>query len=263
MGDVTVADVLALLQPIWATKNETATRVRNRVELVLGYGMALEYMPRGLNPAAWRGNLDSLLPKPSKVSTVEHHPAVPWAHAPEFLKLLRNMPGMGARCLEFTMLTACRSGESRLAVWGEFDLEGRVWNIPAERMKAGRPHRVPLSEAVLALLKALPRLEGEVLVFPGMKPGKPLSDMSLTACMRRMQLEAVPHGLRSTFRDWAAEATSYPGEVVEMALAHAVGNVTEAAYRRGDLFDKRVQLMGAWSTYLTSGAKVVKLVKAA
>lgn len=254
VGDVTVADVLAILKPIWATKNETATRVRNRVELVLGYAMALGYMPRGLNPAAWRGNIDALLPKSSKVATVEHHPAVPWKHAPDFLKLLRNMSGMGARCLEFVMLTACRSGEARLAVWEEFDMEARVWSIPAERMKAGRPHRVPLSDAVVKLLRALPRTDGEEegrgLVFPGMKPGKPLSDMSLTACMRRMNLEAVPHGLRSTFRDWAGEATSYPGEVVEMALAHAVDNAVEAAYRRGDLFDKRVALMAAWAAYL-------------
>ncbi|HRK40237.1 MAG TPA: integrase arm-type DNA-binding domain-containing protein [Burkholderiaceae bacterium] len=263
VGDVTVADVLALLKPIWSTKNETATRVRNRVELVLGYGMALGYTPRGLNPAAWRGNLDNLLPKPSKVATVDHHPAVDYKAANAFLMRLKSMPGMGARCLEFTMLTACRSGESRLAVWNEFDLEGKVWNIPAERMKAGRPHRVPLSEPVLALLKALPRIEGEVLVFPGTKPNKPLSDMTLTACMRRLNVDAVPHGLRSTFRDWAAECTSFPNEVAEMALAHAVGNATEAAYRRGDLFTKRVELMDAWAVYLTKdpSAKVIPLRK--
>ena len=265
VGDVTVADVLALLQPIWATKNETATRVRNRVELVLGYGMALGYMPRGLNPASWRGNLDSLLPKPSKVATVEHHPAVDYKAAMAFLARLKEMPGIGARCLEFTMLTACRSGEARLAVWAEIDMEGKVWSIPADRMKAGRAHRVPLSDAVVKLLKSLPRIEGEVLVFPGMKPGKPLSDMTLTACMRRLNVEAVPHGLRSTFRDWAAETTSYPGEVVEMALAHAVGNATEAAYRRGDLFDKRRGLMNAWASYLSAkpSSNVVQLRGAA
>lgn len=251
VGDVTVADVLALLQPIWATKNETASRVRNRIELVLSYGQALGYMPRGLNPASWRGNLDSLLPKPSKVAAVEHHPAIDYKAAMVFLARLRAMPGMGARCLEFVMLTACRSGEARLATWDEIDVEGKVWNIPADRMKAGRAHRVPLSEPVVKLLKVLPRIEGEVLVFPGMKPNKPLSDMSLTACMRRLNLDAVPHGLRSTFRDWAAETTSYPNEVVEMALAHAVGNATEAAYRRGDLFAKRVQLMEAWAAYAT------------
>lgn len=252
VGAVTVADLLAVLQPIWATKTETASRVRNRIELVLSYAMALGHMPKTLNPAAWRGNLDQLLPKPSKVAEVVHHPAVDYKAAQAFLARLRDMPGMGARCLEFTMMTAARSGEARLAVWSEIDMEGKVWAIPADRMKAGRAHRVPLSDAALALLAALPRIEGEELVFPGTKPGKPLSDMTLTACMRRMGLDAVPHGLRSTFRDWAAETTSYPNEVVEMALAHAVGDATEAAYRRGDLYGKRRELMDAWASYLTT-----------
>ena len=259
VADVTTEDVKRLLQDIWVTKNETATRVRQRIELVLSSAMALGYMPNGHNPAAWRDNLRALLPSPKdvkKVTGVAHHPAVPFVGAPDFFRRLRQMPGMGARCLEFTMLTACRSGEARLAVWGEIDMEGRVWSIPADRMKAGRPHRVPLSGAVLALLKALPRIEGEALVFPGMKPGKPLSDMTLTACMRRLKVldrdgaQCVPHGLRSTFRDWSSETTSFPNEVLEMALAHAIENAAEAAYRRGDLFDKRVQLMTAWADYL-------------
>lgn len=263
--DVGIADVLAVLRPIWVEKNETATRVRNRIELVLSYAMALGYRESGLNPASWRGNMDQVLPRPSKVSRVEHHPAVPYAEAGAFLGRLRASSGMGARCLEFVLMTACRSGEARLAQWSEFDLVAGVWSIPSERMKAGRPHRVPLSEAVLELLHELPRLvdkDGKPLplVFSGMKGGQPLSDMTLTAVMRRMGLDAVPHGLRSTFRDWAAETTGYPGEVVEMALAHAVGSATEAAYRRGDLFEKRRELMDSWARYVTQpGANVVQL----
>ncbi len=267
VGDVTVADVLAILQPIWAVKNETATRVRQRIELVLSYGMALGHAPKGLNPAAWRGNLDNLLPKPSKVAKVEHHPAVPFPDAPHFFQRLQEMPGMGARCLEFVMLTACRSGEARLAIWGEFDLTAGIWTIPAVRMKAGREHRVPLSGPVLALLKALPRLEDEPLVFPGMKPKKPLSDMTLTACMRRLNVkdqegrQCVPHGLRSTFRDWASEVTNTPNEIVEMALAHAIENAAEAAYRRGDLLRKREQLMADWAAFIGDTASDENLAK--
>jgi len=255
VADVTVADVLAVLTPIWTVKPETASRVRNRVELVLAYAMALEYRPRGLNPATWRGHLDQLLPKRSKVEQVQHHQAVDYRNVQDFLKLLRNMPGMGARCLEFVLFTACRSGEARGATWPEFDLAEKVWSIPVERMKARRPHRVPLADCVVTLLQNLPRLEGSDLVFWGAKAGKPISDMTLTACMRRMGLDAVPHGIRSTFRDWAAETTATPNEVVEMALAHAVGNATEAAYRRGDLFDKRRQLMAAWAAYLSAPAR--------
>ncbi len=265
VADIGVEDVLAVLRPIWVEKNETATRVRNRIELVLSFAMALGYRERGLNPATWRGNMDQLLPRPSKVSAVVHHPALDYRQVGDFMHVLRNMSGMGTRCLEFVLLTACRSGEARLATWSEIDLEGKVWSIPAERMKAGRPHRVPLSEPVLALLRELPRFvdkDGEPLplVFPGLKEGQPVSDMTLTACMRRMGLDAVPHGLRSTFRDWAAETTNYPGEVVEMALAHAVGSATEAAYRRGDLFEKRRELMDSWARYVTQpGANAVQL----
>lgn len=263
--DVTTEDVLAVLTPIWNAKNETASRVRNRIEMVLSYAMALGHRERGLNPAAWRGCVDQLLPKQSKVAPVTHHEAVDYRHVHDFKKLLANMEGIGARCLEFVLLTACRSGEARLATWAEFDLNEKVWSLPAERMKSGRPHRVPLSMPVLALLDAMPRLAGEELMFPGLKKGKPLSDMTLTACMRRMGLDAVPHGLRSTFRDWAAETTSTPNEVVEMALAHVVGDATEAAYRRGDLFDKRRVLMDQWATYLTqvASATVVPLRKRA
>ena len=249
--DVTTEHVMQVLSPYWTTKNETMVRVRNRIELVLSWAMAMGYREKALNPAAWRGTFDQLLPKPSKVNQRQHHPALPWQDLPVFLKMLRNSAGIAPRCLEFTILTACRSGESRGARWAEIDLEGKVWNIPAERMKSGRAHRVPLSEPVMKLLKSLPKVEGEELVFPGRKEHTPLSDMSLTAVMRRMKLDAVPHGFRSTFRDWAAESTSHPNEVCEMALAHAVGSDVEAAYRRGDLMAKRVVLMADWAAYAT------------
>jgi integrase len=167
-----------------------------------------------------------------------------------FTQKLRSTTGTAARCLEFVILTACRSGEARLATWAEFDQQAAVWSIPGERMKSGRPHRVPLPAPVLKLLQELHRFEGTELVFPGREVTKPLSDMSLTAIMRRMKLEAVPHGFRSTFSDWTSERTSYPAEVREMALAHAIGDGTEAAYRRGDLFDKRRNLMRDWAAFI-------------
>ena len=262
------SDVIDAISPYWTTKNETMVRVRNRIELVTNWAVARGYRPEGLNPAAWRGNLDQALPRPSKVNKRQHHTAIAVDEAHAFLAKLRTLEGTSLRCLEFVILTACRSGEARLATWVELDLSNGVWSIPGERMKSGRPHRVPLTAAVLALLKALPRFkDAEVndvdLVFPGRDVTKPLSDMSLTAIMRRMKLDAVPHGFRSTFRDWAAEKTNYPNEVVEMALAHAIGSGTEAAYRRGDLFDKRRNLMTDWVKFLTTapakGNNVVSL----
>lgn len=244
--------VIDVLRPHWNDKNETMVRVRNRIELVLTWAMAAGHRERGLNPAAWRGHLDQVLPKPSKVNNRQHHPALPWQDLPSFMQKLAQIEGMSARCLAFTILTACRSGESRGATWREFDLEGLVWNIPPERMKARRPHRVPLSAPAVALLNALPQLEGESLVFPGLKKDRPLSDMSLTLLLRRHKPGVTAHGFRSTFRDWAAETTNYPAEVAEMALAHAVGNAVEAAYRRGDLYEKRVGLMTDWATFAMS-----------
>jgi integrase len=185
-----------------------------------------------------------------------------------FMQRLMNTEGMSARCLEFTILCACRSGESRGALWSEIDLEAGVWKIPASRMKAGKEHRIPLSERSLTLLDLLPRMVNDDgvasdLVFPGLRGDKPLSDMSLTALMRRMKLSAVPHGFRSTFTDWVAERTAYPSEVREMALAHAIGNDTEAAYRRGDLFEKRRNLMNEWAAFVyaapAKGSNVVNL----
>ena len=253
--DVDKADVLAAIEPIWATKNETADRVRNRIELVLNYAVQREIRPEGLNPARWRGNLDAALPKPSKVARVEHHAALAIDGMHGFMQRLRAADGMGARALEFAILTAARSGEVRGATWAEIDLQAAVWAMSAERMKADRPHRVPLSAQALALLEALPRMEGTDLVFPGQGRDadgniKQLSDMTLTAALRRMKLKVTAHGFRSTFRDWAAERTSIPAEVAEMALAHTVGDATEAAYRRGDLFEKRRELMTLWAKFI-------------
>ena len=245
--DITAAHVIKAIEPIWASKTETATRVRSRIELVLDYATA-RGLRQGPNPARWRGNLDAALPKASKLTKVEHHAAVPVVEAPDFVHSLRQQPGMGARALEFVILTAARSGEVRGVTWTEIDLQSGLWTVPAARMKGGREHRVPLSQAALALLRAMgPREPGDI-IFPGLK-GR-LSDMSLTAVMRRMKVQATVHGFRSTFRDWVSECTSFPSEVAEMALAHAVGDKVEAAYRRGDLLARRMQLMQEWGRYL-------------
>ena len=255
--DVDTADVTGAIGPQWSTKNETLNRVRGRIELVLNWAAAQGYRPKGFNPAQWRGHLDQVLPKPSKVNKRQSFKAVPIDDMYVFMGHLANVAGASARCLEFAILTACRSGEARGALWSEIDMQAGTWSIPAIKMKAGRPHRIPLSDDALRLLNTLPRLVNHQgvqvdLVFPGMRGDKPLSDMSLTACMRRMGLSAVPHGFRSTFTDWAAERTSYPAEVREMALAHTIGNKTEAAYRRGDLYDKRRNLMVDWAQFFTT-----------
>jgi integrase len=245
--DVELPHVLSVIEPIWTTKTETANRVRNRMELVLDWATVRGYR-KGLNPARWRGHLATVLAKPSKVSKVVHHPALSDTDVGAFMQDLRKCEGIGARALEFVILTACRSGEVRGATWPEIDLDGATWTIPAERMKADREHRVPLSAAALRLLRHLPRIPGDALVFPAPRGGQ-LSDMTLTAVLRRMKVDVVPHGFRSTFRDWCGERTNYPREVAEMALAHAIGNKTEEAYRRGDLFVKRRSMMNAWAAF--------------
>jgi integrase len=251
VAEIDANHVLAVLEPIWHAKPETASRVRSRIELVLDYATARGWRS-GANPAIWRGGLKSLLPAKGKVRPVEHHAALPWPEAPGFMALLRKRDGMGARALELAILSAARSGEVRNARWPEFNLDLAIWTIPAERMKARRNHRVPLSDRAVALLRAQAKLgDGSGLVFLGLKYATSMSDMTLTAVLRRMgRGELTAHGFRSTFRDWASEATHYPGEMVEMALAHAVEDKTEAAYRRGDLFEKRRQLMADWSAFL-------------
>jgi len=249
VADVDTPQIIRILEPIWQKKAETAVRLRNRIELVLDWATARKYR-EGLNPARWRGHLDKLLARQSKTRR-KHHAALPVDQAGAFMKRLRASEGMGARALEFVILTACRSGEVRGAKWGEIDLDAGVWVVPPERMKAAKEHRVPLSDAAVELLKNLPRFATSEFVFPAPRGGM-LSDMTLNQLMRRMKVDAVPHGFRSTFRDWCADYTNYPREVAEMALAHAIESKVEAAYRRGDLFEKRRRLMAEWSQFLAN-----------
>ena len=253
-GDLPVATVdeallLKVLMPIWETKTETATRLRGRIECVLDWATFNKYR-QGDNPARWKGHLDNSLAKPNKVAKVQHHPALPYQEIGTFFNDLKQREGLGARALEFLILTAARSGEVRGATWDEIDLNTRLWIVPAERMKMEREHRVPLSNAAVELLSKLPRLEDSDLMFPSSKPKTPMSDMTLTAVLRRMKYEDVTvHGFRSTFRDWAAESTNYPSDMAEMALAHSIGDKVEAAYRRGDMLKKRFRMMDDWAKY--------------
>jgi integrase len=245
---VDVALVMKVLEPIWSTKPETASRVRGRIERVLDWAKVRGFR-QGENPARWRGHLDALLPARGKVRKVTHHAALPYDQIGAFMAALRTREAVAARALEFMILTAARTGEVLGAGWEEINLQGRVWTVPPDRMKAGREHRVPLSWDAVALLKK-ERGSAEGLVFPGERRGKPLSNMAMLMVLRRMgRTDLTAHGFRSTFRDWAAECTSFPREVAEAALAHVVGDKVEAAYRRGDLFEKRRRLMDAWATY--------------
>ena len=248
---ISTEDVLAVLKPLWTTKPETASRLRGRIERVLD-AARVRGLRQGENPARWRGHLDHLLPKPGKL-TRGHHEAMAIDAVPAFLERLQTRPSIAGKALAFTILTAARSGEVLGARWNEIDLETAVWTVPAARMKTGKPHRVPLSSPALAVLREMHALRTEEvdLVFPGQKRGRPLSVMAFSMLLRRMKVEVTAHGFRSSFRDWAAERTSFPHEVAEMALAHAIGSKTEAAYRRGDLFEKRQQLMAAWADFLT------------
>lgn len=245
--DITLPHILKILEPMWTTKTETAKRVRGRIEKVLDYATTKGYR-NGDNPARWRGHLDNLLAKPAKLAKVKHLEALPYSDMGPFMADLRKQEGMGARALGFAILTAARSGEVRGATWKEVDLKMATWTIPAERMKAGKEHCVPLSDDAVALLNAMPKLAGCLLLFPSGK-GTQLSDMTLTAVLRRMDAPAVPHGFRSSFRDWAGETTAYPREVIEHALAHQLKDKAEAAYARGTLFDKRRRLMADWARY--------------
>ena len=229
--DVVQEHVLKALEPIWKTKTETATRLRGRIESILDWATVRKYRT-GDNPARWKGHLDKLLPAPGKIQKVEHHKALPASQMPAFIKDLRTREGLAARALEFAILCASRSGEVRGAQWAEIDMDQAIWVIPAERMKAGKEHRVPLSTQTLKLLKSIPKSEAGDWVFTS-STGKPLSDMALTTVLRRMKVDAVPHGFRSTFRDWAGEMTNHPRDVAEQALAHTLENKVEAAYRRG------------------------------
>lgn len=245
VNEVELPHIVRVLEPIWMTRTETASRLRGRIESVLAWATVAGFRS-GDNPARWKGHLDAVLPKPGKVAKVEHHAALPYQQIPELIAELRAREGLAARALEFCILTAARSGEVRGARWNEIDFEAAAWTIPGQRMKAGREHRVPLPPAAVELLQALPR-EGE-LVFTAPRGGM-LSDMALSAVLRRMGVEATVHGMRSSFRDWAGETTGFPREVIEHALAHRLKDKAEAAYARGTLFAKRRALMNAWANY--------------
>lgn len=258
VDEVGTDDVLSVLKPIWNVKPETASRVRGRIERVLDAAKA-EGLRSGENPARWRGHLGQLLPKRQQL-TRGHHAAMAYVEAPAFIRDLQSRSATAALALEFTILTAARSGEALGARWNEFDLDRAIWIVPAERMKAAREHRVPLSSRALQIVTELRDRQTNDFVFPGEKPDRPLSGMSLEMVLRRMKIgTATVHGFRSSFRDWAAECTSFANEVCEAALAHVIKNAAEAAYRRGDLFEKRRKLMEAWGAYCSAqkSAKVV------
>ncbi|WP_338015055.1 tyrosine-type recombinase/integrase [Endobacterium cereale] len=258
IGDVDVAQidtshVVTILEPIWTTKTETASRLRGRIESVLDWATARTFR-EGENPARWRGHLDKLLAARNKVSRVKHHGALPYASAPEFFRKLRVLEHQSARALEFTILTAARTGEALGARWTEFDLEAGIWVVPGERMKSARNHRVPLSKQTVEMLVAQPRL-GDY-VFAGARRNQPLSNMAMLQLLRGMHgTEGLTvHGFRSTFRDWAAETTNFPRDVAEAALAHVIGDKTEAAYRRGDALQKRRHMMQDWANFCSESA---------
>jgi integrase len=253
VATIELEHVLDVLRPIWNTKTETASRLRGRIETILAYAIVSKWRT-GANPASWRGALQFVLPAPDKVARPEHHAALPWQQMPAFWRNLQHRDGTGTLALQYTILTAVRSGEARGARWAEIDEGAAVWTVPAARMKAGKAHRVPLSDAALDVLRAAAAVRVDqsptALIFPGLKRGEPMSDMTLGAVLKRMgRTDLTVHGFRSTFRDWAAEKTDTANHVVEQALAHAIGNSVEAAYRRGDLFEKRRALLASWAEY--------------
>lgn len=259
--DIAQHHVVSVLTPIWREKTETATRVRQRIEKVLDFATANGWRT-GENPATWRGRLSELLPRPSKIKTVEHQRALPAKAVPGFVQQLRKAPGTAARALEFLTYTAARSGEVRGARWSEIDTDTGLWLIPGERMKAGKPHKVALSAQALQVLRDVPRIEGgngaEDLVFPAPRGGV-LSDMALTEVMRRLEVDAVPHGMRSSFRTWAQDHTEFPRELAEIALSHTVGDAVERAYARSDMVERRRALMQAWGDFAAPVGKVLPI----
>lgn len=262
VDSITTADVLAVLKPLWTAKPETASRLRGRIEKVLNAAKAKGFRS-GENPAAWRGHLENLLPKQSKL-TRGHHAAMAYAEAPAFVAKLRERDATAALALEFCILTAARSGEVLGAEWSEIDLDAKVWTVPASRMKAGRVHRVPLSERAVEILRALEKDRVSKFVFPGQKTDRPLSGMAMEMVLRRMKVDnATVHGFRSSFRDWAGNETPFPRDLAETALSHAIGDKAEQAYRRGDALEKRRALMEAWANYCEPSAanNVVRLTK--
>jgi integrase len=255
-------EVLSVLRPIWSAKPETASRIRGRIEVILEQP-EVRKLRKGENPARWRGNLDTALPAPRKVRQVRHHAAMPFDDVPQFMVALQTEVGIAASALELTILCASRTNEIISASWSEFDLEKCVWTIPASRMKSGKEHRVSLSTAAMRVLErlCLQRAASDEFVFAGRRRSQPMSNMAMAKVMERLEQDAFTvHGFRSSFRDWAAERTDYPREVVEMALAHSITNEVEAAYRRGDLFEKRKRLMDSWSQFLLAAPDSQRVV---
>lgn len=260
VADLGTDDVLSILQPIWQKTPETASRVRGRIESVLDFSKS-KHWRTGENPARWRGHLENILPKRDKAKTVVHRPAMPYSEVPSFIAKLRERPAVAAYALELLILTATRTNETLGAKWDEFDLEKALWVIPAVRMKLRKDHVVPLSDRALEILAELHESRYSEYVFPGQKHNRPFSNMALLMLLRRMDRNTVTvHGFRSSFRDWAGDTTSFPREIAEAALAHAVGGV-EGAYRRGTALEKRRQLMHAWADFCSgaAGGKVVQL----
>jgi integrase len=251
LPDIDTALVLKCIEPIWQDKTETANRVRGRIEQVLSWATVRGYRT-GDNPARWRGHLSEVLPARGRIQKRQHFEALSYKDMPVFMTTLRSRPGLAALALQFTVLTAARTSEVIGAAWSEIDFKTKTWTVPAQRIKGGKEHRVPLSDRALEILRRLPREDDNTFVFIGPRRNG-LSNMALTAVLRRMQRDDITvHGFRSTFRDWAAERTGYPNHVVEMALAHVIGDKVEAAYRRGDLFEKRRRLMAEWARYCTA-----------
>jgi integrase len=261
INEISVTNIMEVLKPIWQEKAETAKRVRGRIELVFRWAIAMGHR-RGENPARWEGLIDRIAPAHRKFVRVKHHAALPFEDLPAFMLDLRSQNGIAAAAMEFAILTAGRTGEVIGATWDEMSIDRRTWTIPAQRMKAGREHRVPLSTSAISLLRRMEHLRNGEAVFPSQRKGHHLSNMALLKVLKRMERSDITtHGFRSTFRDWASECTDTPNEVVEMALAHTIGNAVEAAYRRGDLFEKRRKLMGDWAEFCGTAAigKVLNL----
>lgn len=251
VAEIELPHILKVLDPIWKERTETATRVRQRLESVLAWATVSGYRS-GENPARWDGNLKEVLPAPNKIRKVRHHRALPWQEVPAFMEALRTREGMAALALQFTILTAARSGEVRGAQWEEVDTDARIWTVPADRIKAGKQHSVPLSDDALAVLKVVPRMEGSNHIFTAPRGGA-LSDMTLAAVLKRMKVAATVHGFRSSFKDWARNRTAYPDEVSELALAHVNSDATRAAYARDELLPQRQRLMADWARFCREG----------
>jgi len=260
---ITTEDVLAVLRPFWLEKNETASRLRGRIERVLDAAKAQGYRT-GENPARWRGHLDHLLPRRQRLQR-GHHAAMPFNAVPDFMTKLQLREAVAARALEFLILTAARTGEVLGATWREVDLDKRLWIVPPQRMKAGREHRVPLTDRTMAILAEVAQLGNapDAYIFPSTKQKRPLSQMSMDMLLRRMKLDITVHGFRSSFRDWCGEVSSFPREVAEAALSHVVGDATERAYRRGDALEKRRALMAEWASFCNDARTVVDQREAA